>query len=173
MKTLPIECIEPNLDYALTVNLAGAELYNLRETYIDYITFFIKKFNYCTFRVYPELSPTGRLHYHGYIRFRTETDIILFYSETLRLLQKDHIADISICELGAFGDLTWYYYCRKQKWLLKSFFLKSKLAYKLRSSRLNPAQAKPRSLRDQILEGAGLDYSAIEGAKIKNPLDYM
>lgn len=162
MRTLDIEKVRPGIYYALTVNLAGDDIVEFRTKYADYVTFFYKKFKHCVFRVYPEISPLGRLHYHGYIRFDTPDDIVMFYIDTIRSMVFEKSCDIAIAPLGDFGDMTWYYYCRKQKHIMKPFFRKSKIKYKLNSANLPVVDVHIRNVKDQMKAGINeLDYNII------------
>lgn len=67
--------------------IKGNELETTRqlESHLNDNIQYFKKLKYCKLEIYPELSPTGRLHYHGYIEIK---DIVKFYYHDLYLLNE-------------------------------------------------------------------------------------
>lgn len=63
--------------------------------HIDVWKQYLKRLRYCSFVVYPELSPDGRLHFHGYITFK---NVLMFYYHDLHILN-----DYSY-EIDTIGD---------------------------------------------------------------------
>jgi len=63
-----------------------------------------------TVRLYGEVSPTGRLHMHGYINFETYKKKLNFYIDYLHYLQDNYMY-----EIDTIKDMSiWQAYCAKQ-----------------------------------------------------------
>lgn len=71
---------------------------------LDHVLFYIKN---C--ELYPELSKTGRLHYHGTIWFNSTDEIINFYLNLPHTLKKCTIEIDTISNKDVWDD-----YCTKQ-----------------------------------------------------------
>lgn len=75
----------------------------------------------CEFELYPESSPSGRIHFHGYVRI---TNIVEYIRDLPDLLDKFTVCIkfVEDCEeIGSDDDVknrkyqTWQAYCEKQK----------------------------------------------------------
>lgn len=69
-------------------------------------------------KLYPELSPTGRLHYHGYIMLK---DVFMFYYADQYALQQ-----IGSYEIDTIGDTVedmekYDKYCKKQEAIMRPY----------------------------------------------------
>lgn len=83
----------------------------------------INTINSPKYALFPELSRTGRLHWHGVIRFNTELEIGIFYFRALPLLLK--VANIEIDEVN---DLElWKDYMMKGEGYMKALLEHLKL----------------------------------------------
>ncbi len=70
-----------NKDMSITINSSEGE-YPLMDANVRHYMYLIKKYimPYVEIKeLYPELSPTGRLHYHGTVRFKTIKQIVDWY----------------------------------------------------------------------------------------------
>ncbi len=105
---LPLEKVDPHIDYAITVNLPMKNLLEpvtkLYNRYKYFISRRLKPFIEHAFVCY-ELSNHGKLHFHGTIRFRSFSYIILFY-------RQDFNCAIKLDTLS-HPDI-WKTYCLKQ-----------------------------------------------------------
>lgn len=72
--------------------------------------------------LYPELSHTGRLHYHGYIAIK---DPPMFYHRDCYTLMNMGIIEIDVIE----DDIKWMVYTQKQKNYMKQYCEKAGLEY--------------------------------------------
>lgn len=119
--------------YALTVNPIDDEK-AVGKSYIlnDHTRMIalVQKLRYAYVELYPEISPTGRLHYHGYLIIE---DIFGFYSHDIRIISKwgnfklDTIADLQI----------WVNYVQKQMSIMQPAFKTCDLAYKVSNQKLH------------------------------------
>lgn len=131
-KSIPLEEIEEGKTYAFTLNpidlrpesLVGVHKGWLQEDVKLDLMSSIKKhkkylanLNYCSVELYPELSPTGRLHYHGKI---TIYHPLFFSHRDLRILQVygkyciTHINDALDDDKKKKKYPNWDAYCTKQ-----------------------------------------------------------
>lgn len=88
---------------------------------------YLRKMKYCNFAVYPELSPTGRLHFHGFIQPR---DILLFYYHDLHILN-DYSYEIDTIGEGEDNHKKYADYVWKQKSLWVPLLDKHKYKYEI------------------------------------------
>lgn len=76
----------------------------------------------CTYELYPELSPTGRLHFHGTIEIN---DVFNFFYHDLVLFQNG-----SVYEIDTIKDPdVWTTYCTKQKGIMETYWQSAELTY--------------------------------------------
>lgn len=69
----------------------------------------------CKIELYPELSPTGRLHFHGIVRI---TDIFKFMYHDLHRISELGCYEVDTIE-GDDGMAKWLLYCTKQLHIMK------------------------------------------------------
>lgn len=113
---LPIEEVKPNIWYALTIapcddHQKWDETDNrLREFKAYHKTYILKQLLPNKFEMFVEVSPTGRLHFHGRIMFSNVDMITKYYLCTIhRLLKSNQV------EMDTIGDQdVWTRYCTKQ-----------------------------------------------------------
>lgn len=117
-KMVKFEQLDTNIDYAVTINppdiredcplLVHLPMESL-EKGIDLSTNLIRKsFKSAKLKLYPELSPNGRLHYHGTLRVTDPFKFVFidcYYFKNLFNLEIDTISDSKV----------WEEYCTKQK----------------------------------------------------------
>ncbi len=105
----PMELVTPQTNYALTVNLRVPNGKTLEYLWKIYVRWFYNNFKGTNFKVYPELSCVGKLHFHGTVSFKSYEDIFKFYlsiqNMTAACMEIDSINDIDI----------WKQYYKKQK----------------------------------------------------------
>lgn len=83
----------------------------LREVYDTHINNIFKKLKYCEVLLCPELSPTGRLHYHGVL---TVIDTVMFLWHDVQVIRES-----AQCEIDTIEDITkWETYISKQAHLM-------------------------------------------------------
>lgn len=114
---MSIEDIELEKEYTFTVNpndkyqfwdcpdrVASAQGYMT--------TYFLKQMSeFAYLELQMEISPKGRIHYHGTIMFYSFCQVKNFYLETIPLLMKNYEIEIGLIE-----DLSdWMEYCNKGK----------------------------------------------------------
>lgn len=112
-KGLPLETIKTGINYAFTINpIDKYQLFNsftrlndiMKEThhYIGTLKNYV---------FYPEISPKGRFHLHGWTWFNDYRSIVEFYMDYLPQLQKR-----AAYEFDELNDPDrWSTYCTKQK----------------------------------------------------------
>jgi hypothetical protein len=113
-KLLSIEDVKLDTKYTFTVSPCDDHQYfnedDREEKFRKLFKMYFKKWININVFLYPELSPRGRLHFHGTIMFKTEKSIkkfFLFYVSDI--LRKSQI------EIDTIGDAdTWRIYCSKQ-----------------------------------------------------------
>lgn len=111
-KALPLEAVKPGVNYAFTIN--PSDKYQLFNSFTRLSEIMKESHHYLgqlkRYVLYPELSPKGRFHLHGWIWFNTDKEIIEFYLDYLPQLQRkcsyemDELNDVSV----------WTKYCLKQ-----------------------------------------------------------
>lgn len=131
-----------NVIYAITLSppdrrqLNGAKMIkgNELETYktlmenINEDLQYFKKLKYSSLELYPELSPTGRLHYHGYIQIK---DILKFTYHDLHLLNQISY-EIDTMSEDPCGIYKYEQYVLKQKELWKPFIEYESMEYPIK-----------------------------------------
>lgn len=116
-KFLKYECVTNNDTYTISLNPEDSyqfwnsddrmEVFTLHHAaYLKKLTL-VNRTNVFTTDIYLEISPTGRLHYHGTIKILNKK---LFYLHTLHKLQSYYVYEIDTI---ADSD-TWFAYCTKQ-----------------------------------------------------------
>lgn len=142
MKIIPFEKMLPNEPYAFTLNVSNIptnRTIQFRVAY--YIGFLKKKFHHCKYVIYPELSSTGRLHYHGWIWFTTYRQIVKFNDQMWEISGD---CDISIDTIDSqFGNVEWFRYVFKMKHMIKPYLLDCNTLYKLTSEMMESSQIIP------------------------------
>lgn len=112
---MSIEDIELEEPYTFTVN--PSDKYQFWDTedrvvsatgYMN--TFFLKQIGKFSFiELQMEISPKGRIHYHGQIMFYSYSQVKSFYLETIPFLLKSYEI-----EIGLIDDISdWKIYCEK------------------------------------------------------------
>lgn len=88
---------------------------HIREVNDNNIQNIFKRLKFCEVEVYPELSPTGRLHYHGVL---TVIDTVGFLWHDVQIIREQ-----SICEVDTIKDMNiWLEYVQKQQHLMNFYF---------------------------------------------------
>jgi len=112
LKLLPMELMETNKEYTLTINLPDTQINKPLKYHISrYIKWTLKHIKpYAQYKLYPELSKNGKLHYHGNISFNTNRNIFHFYLHLSDQRKKSAI------EIDTISDPEkWNKYITKQK----------------------------------------------------------
>lgn len=109
----------------------------------SYICFALS-LSYADFKLYPELSPSGRWHYHGWIIIR---DPARFYMKELDVLKEfgtyaiKHTTHATFADGDAFhGDAIWNLYCIKQKHIMEPLCWGAGITYVKRPQTVTLAQ---------------------------------
>lgn len=90
---------------------------HIKEVYENHKQEIYKKLKYCELIVQPEISPTGRLHYHGVL---TVIDTVMFLWHDVQII-REHAQ----CEIDTIADTkVWEEYITKQKHLMEKYGLK-------------------------------------------------
>lgn len=89
----------------------------------------VQKLRYSYVELYPELSPTGRLHYHGYLMME---DIFGFYSHDIKIISK--WGNFKLDTIGNLQD--WINYVQKQMSIMQPAFKTCDLMYKVCNQKL-------------------------------------
>lgn len=113
--SLKLEDVDCSLWYAITINPSDAHQYwassDRQKMYVNWAqqTFYRLLLN-TDYEMYLEISPLGRLHWHGKIRFCNTERLIKFYMHDIHKLN-----NLSTFELDSISDeKIWDTYCRKQ-----------------------------------------------------------
>lgn len=110
LTVLNMEDIELETLYTFTMN-KRSRIGILKKDIRDYLIHFKTISPYVQYYMVPEISPKGRLHYHGTIRFTAHRDIFSFYYNILPVLAED----CSI-EIDTIKDINeWNKYIIKQQ----------------------------------------------------------
>lgn len=117
-----LELMKTNTPYAITLNSREAFpfLNPWQEHYFHLIDKHLCKHGY-QFNLYPELSPTGRLHYHGTIIFTTYAQILKLYTSDLAFVTK--CSDLNVKIKPIENDESWSIYMMKQQPILTSMMV--------------------------------------------------
>lgn len=100
--------ISPNDDYQYFNHKSSDREKNFRESFEEFFT--MVDFQGINIYLHPELSPRGRLHFHGTILFKTEKAIKLFYMDAIHVMLRR-----SQIEMDTIKDAeVWDTYCKKQ-----------------------------------------------------------
>jgi len=107
------------------------------------------KLRYCEYKLYPEISSTGKWHFHGTIQL---TNIINFYLYDVPLMQ-----ELGAIEIDTIKDLDiWMAYCTKQAELMKAYLtplkIKTEINKKSEYYTVNPLQQMQRDKDDRELQ---------------------
>lgn len=124
------EDVTPITDYAITLNPSDAhQCFETTKTANRIQTFHTNMFGlvggilcnyYYSLRL--EVSPRGRLHYHGIISFRSKEEILDFFIYSVHLLQKHFMYEIDTIE----DRQVWDEYCTKQEHIIGKHELTNK-----------------------------------------------
>lgn len=115
--------------YAITINIATLTG-NLTVDVESYFKLFKALCKHCDIglEVYPELSKTGRLHYHGIVHFAEPKDIAQFYHNMWHKTDKQKMCNILIKPINDLDQ--WIEYIDKQVLYMKPLFEFHLLRYK-------------------------------------------
>lgn len=102
----------------------------------------LNKLKHCVFQLNLEISPTGRFHFHGFIRMK---DIVEFYVEDLAYL-KDHAFEIDTIKEAT----VWCKYVYKQKELVSVWCAQRGIEYPIYSKSFNSTEKLLSKLRKYI-----------------------
>lgn len=114
-KALKLEDVKIGVNYAFTVN--PIDKYQLFKSFTRLNDINKEMHHYLGtlkhYVLYPEISPKGRFHLHGWIWFNDNIEIMQFYIDYLPMLQQ------KCCyEMDELNDVAvWTAYCTKQKTL--------------------------------------------------------
>lgn len=99
------------------------------------------------FRLYPEFAPiTGRLHYHGIIKFRSDMGVISWYNAYAH-----HFKDNFMYEIDTISDRkVWEDYCRKNEKVMKLYFKTYNQPYRLTGETVTNMDLQPAGKLDHI-----------------------
>lgn len=127
-KSLPIEQIDVLHMYAITINLSKVSGHPLTdfEEYFKMFHHLTKTLN-LVLAVRPELSKTGRLHYHGTIQFLDNYSIVMFYYNKYFKQEVQKSVNVLIKPIGDYE--CWDKYCKKQRLHMKAFCTALNLKY--------------------------------------------
>lgn len=133
------ESVEPDVLYTFTINYAIEDNRANRnksffETFHDQSRA-IYDIKHCNYKIYPELSRVGKLHWHGNIMFKNYAQIALFYAIELPRLMK--IAQI---EIDTIADTDkWTEYIMKGRKYMTQLCTKIKADYE--HTNMEPSEA--------------------------------
>lgn len=117
-KSIKAELIKTDTEYAFTINPEKQfETYgfNYYQEFMKYMIGKLGKLNNCKMKLFPEVSPIGRLHLHGTIII---LNVLSFYLTDIHLLQ-----EIGAFEIDTISDVKiWETYITKQQLLFKEHF---------------------------------------------------
>jgi len=121
----------------------------LLESFFNDIIKGLGKLRYCDYKIYPEISSTGKWHFHGTI---TITDIMNFYLYDVPLMQA-----LGAIEIDTIKDLDiWLAYCTKQAELMKAYLTPLKLKMEINKKSeyytINPLQQMERDKDDSQID---------------------
>lgn len=121
---MKLENVVMDTNYAITVSLAnpGKSLMNGTELYQKQI-FSKWSTSGFVFQMFPELGPTGHLHYHGVISFSTKLKIVSFF------LWMHSAKSLCTYEFDTCNDDWFDVYCQKQRSILEPVLKSLKLPY--------------------------------------------
>lgn len=113
---LKIEDVKENVDYAMTIAPSDDHQYWNEEDRIEkferyYKLYMISRLLPNTFSFNMEISPTGRLHFHGSIRFKNQKSILKFYLNDIRFLTLHNQIELDTIT----DNKVWSDYCHKQE----------------------------------------------------------
>lgn len=127
---LKMEDIKLSTCYAVTLSppdnrgLVSRRIWNIQtptkilEENIDKHVQIFKSLKYCELELNPELSPKGRLHYHGVIIIK---DVLNFYYHDLHILNETMSYEIDTLSEDAEGLLKYTSYCVKQRPIFEAY----------------------------------------------------
>lgn len=144
-----LELMYPKKNYAITINSREAfpVLKMWASHYCQLLMDSIVKYAF-KIELFPELSPTGRLHYHGTIQFKSYSHILNHYTAG-----NDH--DLNIMIKPIISKKEWTTYMSKQQQFWKALPKKKQLSV-LNLSKIRNL-AKPVSNK-QVLQYSVLDH---------------
>lgn len=146
--SLKYEMVQLETDYAFTINLPDLKG-SMRLDHNTYLQLFKKKIAtipHLVYRLVPEYSQFGRLHFHGTVKFNSILAKNYWYEMIYTLdcnYKFDTIADKEV----------WEEYLYKQKPHMQPFLEKLKIDYELSNKNVRPpinVDSKPRSFEEYI-----------------------
>lgn len=152
------EDVKVNTNYTLTLNPIDDLQYWTNEGYESriqalsaYVSLYLLPNIPAEVVLYMESSRTGRLHFHGTIKFHSKKDILKFYLEIIRYLQtRWHI------EMDTIKDADiWEAYCTKQKHLIDERFKTNEIQLKRLNKIPNPQFVKMKDIGDHLVVQSG------------------
>lgn len=132
-KAIALEKLSTDKLFAITINpldIRDSKTYRCPDVRVIYdfqakfqlFYDWIKRLKHCSLQLYPELSQTGRLHYHGYIRIK---NIFNFVWQDLHILS-DYVYEIDTCETN---DNVYQMYIQKQMHTMQPIFMELDFDY--------------------------------------------
>lgn len=118
---LKLEEVEINRSYAFTFNPSDQPKVNTCSGVTDWWKDqhgFLKNLKGSTYRLYMEISPSGRFHFHGEMKL---TNIIKFYTNDVHSLQLFSSCEMDTLSNNPTGHLTWRIYCMKQQRVIQEY----------------------------------------------------
>lgn len=132
-KVLDPETVKTDVEYTFTYN-PKIQPYDADRGVLDVINWhnnivnIVKRLQYCSLKMYPEISQGSRFHYHGVIVIK---DVLNFYIFDLPILKED-----SALEIDNIQDATvWKTYYTKCKHLMEPLYKKYKCPYEFNSTK--------------------------------------
>lgn len=128
---LPVEKVQVGTLYSFTLSPTQEfqnfdEPLRLLKTYEQVKKNLQLEFNHCIYELYPEISTKSQnIHWHGYIWFKKQTQIGLFY------LYLHRITPHYTYELDTIKDYNWYLYITKQRYIMEPLCNMFNIPYKL------------------------------------------
>lgn len=114
--------------YAITINMSrvSGHLQTDVEEYFKLFALLTKKVN-CLLSLRPEVSKSGRLHYHGIIQFMNMPSIAMFYLNKFFKQENQKQANILLAHIDDLNG--WETYIKKQRDYMRPLFEDNMLKY--------------------------------------------
>lgn len=122
-----------NMWYAITFNIEeNRDTRNIEGQYTRYRYVFSKYLDiFDKYHLWPELSPVGKLHYHGIVQFHKASQI-------LRWVCRGQVLPLMNIKMKYIEDLKgWIEYCRKQVHIMRPFMHRNGRIYKITCKNVN------------------------------------
>lgn len=125
-----LEDIQVNVSYAFSVNPCN-QRDSVIETCSEHKVIFDLLKDYCSYKLYPEISTKSQLlHYHGYLNFKRYIEIGMFYKYCIPKLR-----DLATFTIEPITSYDWYIYVRKQRHIMEPLMALMEQTYKYKHLR--------------------------------------